>query len=164
MYSIHISSVGCGVATPYIEFLAVRRRLQQLVVLHVHTWKYDWNSLVGDILLQQMKEAGSREKAEWFDGEWRSASTKGAELSLLDTSIIEEIGKDKGKIKIGSYPVHFLFHFELQPDGILYVHEEFEVSEEIKKQNAKFFSASNAAMNEAPPEYPMTNMERFLHA
>lgn len=166
MYSIHISSVGCNVAAPYIEFLAIRRRLQQLVVLHVHTWKEDWHKLVGDILLQQMKDAGSVQQtpAEWFDGEWSSASTKGAELSLLDSSIIDELVKSEGKLQIGSYPVYFIFRFERQSDGITYVHERFEVDEEIKNKNKKFFTASVAAMCEAPPIHPMTNMERFLHA
>lgn len=164
MYSIHISS-GTEVI-PYLEFLAIRRRLQQLVIFYVHSWKYDWNAFVGDLLLSQMKDAvkATAVKEEWFDGDWHSASNKDAELSVLDTSIIEQLSKKTGKIQIGSQGVFFQFEFKLLPDGILSVEESFEVSEETKQKNSCFFNASKASFADVPPVYPTTNMEKYLHA
>lgn len=165
MYSIHISSLACKELTPFIQFLAVRRRLQQLVVFYVHTWKSDLNKFVGDVLIEQMKEAGcvKQTEIEWFDGAWNSATTKGAELSTLDSLIIGALHEERGNIQIGSAPVHFQFHFESQPDGISYMHEELVVTKEVKNQNLKFFDATTFAFKEAPPIHPMTDVEKYLH-
>lgn len=117
----------------YQQFLAIRLRFRQLVVLFMETWNDEPNQVkCVDTLLKIMQ------------------SKNPESLCPLDVKIIEGVKKGRGKIKIGSADV--VFHFMIQQkNSCTKVYEQITAPTYIKHANVKFFRAFKEVKNSPPP-------------
>lgn len=166
MYSINQNGTNESIDLLYLRFLAIRLRIQQLVVLFVHTWKNDKQATAGDLILKLIRDAGTHYKGfvpsqEEFKNP-KTVSKEDTVLSELDLLILSEINKEKGSIQLGSDSVMFNFYFELQGKNIAYVNEELTAPVDVKCRNQRFFDACASAFKEAPPKHPTENQDKHL--
>lgn len=166
MYSIHQDSTTESFDLLYLRFLAIRLRIQQLVVLFVHTWKNDNQAKAGDLILKLIRDAGTHYKGFVPSREElktpNTSSEQDSVLSELDLLILREINKEKGSIKLGSDSVMFNFYFELQGKHIAYVNEELTAPVNVRCRNQRFFDACTSAFKEPPPKHPTENQDKHL--
>ncbi len=147
----------------YSYFLALRLRMQQLVILYIYTWKNDINKMAADLLLRGMYRAGGTPSImiklyESIEPE----IDKEEIITSLDEDLLSLVKQEIPYIKIGSAPIFFSFNFENKGD-VTEMHERIWTStKEIEEKHQKFLVSARKVMLEAPPEFPLHNIQNYL--